>query len=206
MGHYSQAYAIYNSMFTHDNYQSYWFVLPYGAWSSVKNGTAPAFETFLNNYRTTNGETSYYHLAQAYLKGGSKKYAESIAHLKAAQYNLSLPNDVESRPLFIWYQVVETCEWLYKDTGYDGYRDLLLTFTKLCQSICPTYAWAYAAEAKYTTSETDRTRALGITLYLDKRSDRISKISDREKKKALKWLENNNPFLRARTNSNKSDI
>ena len=107
---------------------------------------------------------------------------------------------------FPWYQLVEACEWLYEDTAYIGYRDLVLKFAKICQKIRYESAWSYAVEAKYTDSESDRLRALGITLYLDKRSERISRISDNEKQRALAWLKKNNPFIRASSKGATSEI
>ncbi|HEX8948539.1 MAG TPA: hypothetical protein VF790_06230, partial [Dissulfurispiraceae bacterium] len=99
-----------------------------------------------------------------------------------------------SRPLFAWYQLVEICEWLYEDTRHPEYRVLALKWAKVHQRIQPMFAWSYAVEAKYTASASDRLKALALTLYLDKNSERIAGFSEAEKSKALEWLRDNNPF------------
>jgi hypothetical protein len=105
------------------------------------------------------------------------------------------------RPLFGWYQLVEACEWLYEDTKHAEYRSLALYWAKLHQQIQPMFAWAYAVEAKYTDSPVDRLRALAMTLYLDKRSERIAGFSEPDQAKALEWLKKNNPFLKSLGNN-----
>jgi hypothetical protein len=100
---------------------------------------------------------------------------------------------------------MEACEWLYEDSKFEEYRELLVEYARIHQVIRPTDSWAYAFEAKYTKSTTDRIRALAITLYLDKQSDRIKHFSNGEKKEALKWLKGNNPFLQQQTEAQRRE-
>jgi hypothetical protein len=58
------------------------------------------------------------------------------------------------------------------------------------------FAWAYAVEAKYAENPSERLRALALTLYLDRDSERINNFSESEKAKASEWLKENNPFLK----------
>ena len=91
-------------------------------------------------------------------------------------------------------KLIETCEWLYKETGNSAYRDLTVSWAKIHQRIKPYFSWAYAVEAKYTGSASDRFKALAIALYLDPNSERIAGFSAEDKAKARKWLEQNKPF------------
>ena len=167
------------------------FALPYTAWSFIKNNKT--LDNYLKIYKGKMGETFDYHLALAFLNGGRKNHKEALANLKAAQFNM--PED-KMRPLPAWYQLIETYEWLYEDSGNAEYREQIIKLAKICQVIHPFQGWPYAFEAKYTNSEADRIRALALTLYLDKRSEHISSFSDHDKQKALEWLKSNNPFLK----------
>ena len=140
----------------------------------------------------------YYYLSKAVYYGLTGKHRDALQNLNLARYNIPLTGD---KPFYPWYQLVEMCEWLYGDTKNEQYKTLALEWAKIYQRIYPYQAWAYAVEARYTTSDSDRMKALAITLYLDKNSNRISKFSSAEKKEALKWLEKNNPFLNFKKNT-----
>jgi hypothetical protein len=158
----------------------------------------------LNQYKHVYGGEFDYLLARAILSAGHGKHREAMAHLRSARYHI--PDDLAIRPLYPWYQLIETCEWLYQDTNYSEYKDFAVQLAKIQERIKPMMGWTYAVEAKYAGSEPDRLRALALTLYLDERSERISKFTDQEKSKAREWLEQNNPFLPKNSVSEKSKI
>jgi len=54
--------------------------------------------------------------------------------------------------------------------------------------------YAFAFQAKYSTSESERVPALAYALYLDRRSLRLKHIPDGEKKKALAWWDKEQPY------------
>ena len=195
MGDFAKALGVFREkfpFFSKRTYRLYSYAFPYIAWSSVKSGNLSEFENHLRAYKSKFGEDFDYHLSKAFISGGKGHHEKAIRHLKAAFYRLP---PTRSRPFFARYQIVEASEWLYEDTGYEEYRTLALEWAKTYQRIYPIYAWAYAVEAKYTDSLSDRLRALALTLYLDKRSERIADFSGIEKDKALEWLKRNNPFL-----------
>jgi hypothetical protein len=195
-GRYKEAYAMFSG--GHEagqanSYRMFSWALPYGAWSALKSGHLTEIESYVSQYEKKMGETFDFHLARAFIEGGKKNHAVALNNLEAARFKLDSSSD---RPFYAWYQLVEACELLFGETAYPGYRDLALKFAKMCQPLRPGYAWSYAVEARYTTSEQDRIRALGIALYLDKDSVRISGFSKAERDRALSWLKDNNPFLK----------
>ncbi len=200
---YSKAAQIFNERYYYQTFRVY--AQPYYAYAAAKIGPTDYFEReILRLYKERNGEDFNYHLTQAILNSARKSYEQATKHLLAARAKVPWP----STDWFIdpWYELIETCEWLFEDSGYEGYRELLVKWAKICQKVRFEYAWAYAVEAKYTTSDTDRMRALAIALYLDKRSERISHFSNQEKKKALEWLKENNPFTPKNAERSKKDI
>ena len=181
----------------------YEFALPYIVWSRVKTG-ASTKPVDLRSLSGEHGEGFGYHLSMAILSANRKAHADAVKHLRSAQYGI--PDNDGWWPLPAWYQLVETCEWLFEDSRYAGYRDVALEYAKIYQKLRPMHAWAYAVEAKHSDNAADRMRALAITLYLDKRSERIASFSQEDKNKALQWLEKSNPFLIAPPESSRSDI
>jgi outer membrane lipoprotein-sorting protein len=171
------------------------YAVPFFVWSCTKTSNHQVAETYLESVKAKYGEDFYFHIAKAFISGNKGNHSLAIQHLKSAQLQVpSLQWNVQ--PIFPWYQLVEACETLYEDTGQKEYINMALEWAKVYQKMFPLYAWAYAFEAKWTDSESDRLRALALALYLDKNSERISKFSDSEKARALEWLKKNNPFLR----------
>jgi hypothetical protein len=179
------------------------FALPYYVWSGIRANKISEIDIFLrqkeNDYYSQYDHVNKmtYYLSKAVYYGLQGKHPEALQNLKLARYCIPSTGDL---PIYPWYQLVEACEWLYEDTGDEQYRTLAVEWAKLHQTIQPFFAWAYAVEAKYTKSDKDRIKALAITLYLDKNSERISQFSSHDKTAALKWLDNNNPFLKDNNN------
>ncbi|MEE9615338.1 MAG: tetratricopeptide repeat protein [Thermodesulfobacteriota bacterium] len=177
--------------FKKKTYKSYRYAFPYIAWSGAKAGESTEVGKHLGDYKKEYGEDFYFHLSKALMAGGKGRHTEALHRLELARNNVHIE---DKRNLTTWYELVESAEWLYEDSGREEYRDLALEWAKLYRRIFPWYAWAYAVEAKYTDSDYDRLRALAITLYLDRHSERISGFSEEEREEALEWLEKNNPF------------
>ena len=115
----------------------------------------------------------------------------AIEYLKKAF--VTIP-DTGKRPLFPWYQMVELCEWFFDHSGDKRYIDLALKWSQDYQVIQPMFGWAFAFEAKYSTMEDKKRRALGYTLYLGPQSMRISQFTESEKQQGREWFEAHNPF------------
>lgn len=140
-----------------------------------------------------NSSASFYLcLCRAELLGTEGRHVEAEAELKKALYQMP---DAEPAPFTNWYLLVDTAEWLYGETKEERYRKLTVEWAKVHEQMLPTQAWAYAIEARHTDNAGDRRRALALTLYLDRSSERIADIPKEEKDLARQWLEDNNPFL-----------
>lgn len=164
-------------------------VLPYFAWLTAKSGAGRgSFDRFLDQKEPL--DPFRYRLARAFLSGAEGRHAEAVEFLKTAYWRLPKATTL----IDPWYQLVEACEWLFADSRRPDYRDLAVGWARKHQRIRPMDGWAYAVEAKHAENPADRLRALALTLYLDRRSERIQDVPEEEKKKAQEWLEKNNPF------------
>ncbi len=169
------------------------FLTPYVVWSNMKAGKREEAERQLKTFQNRNGRNFESWLGTAMLQAGAGKHADALKSLDLARLNVNTSIQT-TRPVSAWYQLVEACELLFEDTGYEGYRDKLLELARTYQKMQPLYSWAYAVEAKYGATEKERLQPLAITLYLDQRSSHIAGITEREEEKARKWFETNNPF------------
>jgi len=166
------------------------YALSYFAWASAKSGDNLRFEKFLNSLPDDKRGFDF-HIAMAFFTGLRGDADSSVAHLNNAFNRRPF---TERRPIFTEYQWAEACEWLFEATGKTQYRDMAIQWAKVNQKVQPMYAWAYAIEAKLTTSEVDRIRALGFALYLDPLSERIAKFSEPTRQRAQKSFAASNPF------------
>jgi hypothetical protein len=194
---FSEAYAKLKVRFSEDwiRKDMFSFAMPYLIWSAAKSENVEGVDARLAEYKNALSDDFDYYLSKAFLLGSKKGHQEAIKNLKFARNHILNLNGVRILPE--WYQLMEACEWLYEDSKNGGYRELLVEYARMHQTIRPMDSWAYAFEAKHTNSTADRTRALALTLYLDKQSERIEHFSKKEKTNALEWLKNNNPFLQA---------
>lgn len=171
----------------------YWYAMPYVAWSAAESNRWAKAKPYLERYRTLHGRDFYYNLSMAFKRGADGREKAALALLEGAFNSLSTSGRVDV--VFCWYQLVEAGEWLYAKTGSSKYRELVLDWSRRYQKIYPFFSWAYAVEAKYSEPGPERLRALALTLYLDKDSERVSGFSEEEKAEALEWLGDNNPFV-----------
>ncbi len=183
----------YIKIFGADNYLLYRFSFPYIAYMAVKSQNEKEFSSILEGYRNVFGEDFVYHLSMAFIEEEKEHHQKAHSHLIGAFYNLPFARDYYD-PLSPWFQLVDSCEILYKMHGFEQFRDTLLDLVKRYQKAFVLYGWAYAYEAKYTDSPTNRIKAIAFTLLLDKNSFILSTIPDEEKSKAKEWLKQNIPF------------
>lgn len=174
-------------------YREYWINLPYYSYAAASTGNEEEAIKLLNEIKGIFGEDYQYHLSMAFINGLGGRHAEALKSLESTRGKLSR---LITTPLPQWYKLVEACEWLYKESGRDEYKNMAVDLARTYQKIVPYWAWAYAVEAKYAAPGPERTRALALTLYLDRRSERITGISKSEKAAAIDWLAENNPFLK----------
>ena len=165
------------------------------ALSGAKQGRVDEVSVIVGQHEQQWGRDFDYWLAQMQLNATAGKSSEALKDIDAARYHIDASTQ-NNRPFSPWYQLLEACELLYEDTHVSAYRDKGVELARIYQRMNPFDAWAYAFEAKHTKIDSDRIRALGITLYLDKNSYRIADLNQDQKAKSLKWLEMNNPFLK----------
>jgi thioredoxin-like negative regulator of GroEL len=169
------------------------YILPYYAYALAKSGDAAAVRQLLDRIPRERQRFDYY-LARAVVAGLAGDVENSLKSLRLAIHRRPF---TESRPFYTEYQFAELCEWLYESTRNTKYRDLALDWAKKNQTFQPWFAWAYAMEAKLSTNAQARSRAIAMTYYLDKNSERLSAIPKREVEAAVKTFQQDNPFLRA---------
>lgn len=187
-----------NKEFVIYQYKEYSIILPYYSYAAAKTGNSAEALKLLNDVKEAFGEDFEYHLSRALINGAEGRHADAMKSLESARSRISsiAITAPPETPLPQWYRMVESCEWLYGESGREEYRKMAIELARIYQKMTPLWAWAYAVEAKYAAPGPARTRALALTLYLDKKSERISGIPESEKAAALKWLEKNNPFLK----------
>ncbi len=165
--------------------------LPYLAWAAVKAGKVGEIENALSRLEDSESFEFDYLLATTFISAGQGRHQEAVSRLREA---FGVHPYTDTRSVFVWYQLVETCEWLYEDAGVDAYRELALDWARRHQAIQPMFAWAYAVEAKYTEDPDRRRTALGYAIYLDRHSRRLDEFTDAELEAAERYFETLNPF------------
>ena len=168
------------------------YAIPYLAWAAAKTGDKIEFE----KYVTTHGDDQVrfdFFLARAFF-AGIKRKDFALARELLANALPGHPN-TDNRPVLVEYQYAQACEWLYKETKDQGFRDMLLAWLKSQQTVRPIMAWAYAMEYTYATTAERRLRALAMTLYLDPKSERIGSATAADRRAAEAWGKQHNPFL-----------
>ncbi|MES2036576.1 MAG: hypothetical protein V4495_01955 [Pseudomonadota bacterium] len=178
----------------------YAYTLVYFSWASAKSGDPYKLEAYLDKIGVLSSAEHDYYLSKAIFTGLRGETPKALQYLNLA-FNNRGRNGI--RPILKEYQWAETCELLFEATNDKTYRDLALKWSKTYQKLNPIYAWAYAMEAKLTSSPEDRLRALGIALYLDPQSERANAFPESLRQQAKKWFASNNPFARAAARNNK---
>ncbi len=183
----------------HGHKTVYSYTLSYFAMAAAKSGDPNAIEKslrnrnpiFKNDEASNNNMRFDHYLALGIFSALRAEHEKAIAELKEA---FNTRPHTERRPIYTEYQWAEVCEWLFLETKDQRYRELVLPWLKAHQKMQPMHAWAYAMEAKLTTSEKDRQRALGLALYLDPLSERANEFSAAVRAKAIESVKSTNPF------------
>jgi hypothetical protein len=178
------------------------YMLPYYAFAAAKSGDVSVVEKMLDNFKIEHQRFDYY-LARGVIAGIGGKTDESLQFLKIALHRRPY---TENRPLFTEYEYAEICEWLYDATHNPKYRERALDWAKKNQKFQPWFSWPYAMEAKLSTNERQRHQAIAMTFYLDRNSDRLSKIPKREVDAAVREFAKNNPFLKKKASLKQRSI
>jgi hypothetical protein len=168
------------------------YLLPYYAYASARSGQTEPVRQLLERIPRERQRFDY-QLARAVLEGIAGDAEASVKSLMYARYRRSF---TESRPFYAEYQYAELCEWLYEATRNAKYREIALDWARTNQTFQPWFAWAYAIEAKLSTDAQARGRAIAMTYYLDKNSERLSAIPRKEVEAAVRKFGSANPFLR----------
>jgi hypothetical protein len=167
------------------------YLLPYYAYASARSGQTGPVRQLLERIPRERQRFDY-QLARAVLEGITGDAEASVKSLMYAKYRRSF---TESRPFYAEYQYAELCEWLYEATRNAKYREIALDWAKKNQTFQPWFAWAYAIEAKLSTDAQARGRAIAMTYYLDRNSERLSAMPKKEVEAAVKKFGPANPFL-----------
>lgn len=165
------------------------FLLPYLAFAYAKAAPDVSIERALE--RAAPNAPFDAHLALALGHGLRGDTHRSVAELERAFDAL---HQTTSQPAIAAYQWTQVCEWLYRETGTEAFRDLALDWAMKYQRIAPMHAWAYAAVARLGTSQEARMHALAMTLYLDPESAVVESATPEQHAKAKDWLSHHNPF------------
>jgi tetratricopeptide (TPR) repeat protein len=167
------------------------YMLPYYAFAAAKTGNSAEVEKTLAKFRPERQGFDYY-LARAVIEGVSGKTDQSLSLLRKGLLRRIF---TDGRPVFVEYEYAEICEWLYLATNDAKYKEEALDWARKNQKLQPWYAWPYAMAAKLTSNQTERQRAVSMTVYLDRDSERLATIPKREISAAVKRFGKLNPFL-----------
>jgi hypothetical protein len=167
------------------------YMLPYYAFAAAKTGNSAEVEKTLAKFSPERQGFDYY-LARAVIDSISGKTDQSLSLLRKALLRRIF---TDGRPVYIEYEYAEICEWLYLATNDAKYKDEALDWARKNQKLQPWYAWPYAMAAKLTSNQTERQRAVSMTVYLDRDSERLATIPKREISAAVKRFGKLNPFL-----------
>jgi len=178
------------------------YLLPYAAFAAAKSGTLGSVSARLDKFDIAYQRFDY-HVARAVIAALAGRTSESLRSLKLALHRRPF---TVSRPLYTEYQFAEICEWLYEATRNPKYRDEAVSWAKSVQAFNPWFAWPYALEAKYSTNKSERSHAIAMAYYLDKKSERLAKIPKNETNAAVKGFTGRNLFLKTRSSSKESSI
>jgi tetratricopeptide (TPR) repeat protein len=171
------------------------YMLPYMAFAAARSGNSSSVQRILERFSERQRRFDY-HLAQAAIQAVGGNVEAAVQSLHLALYRRPF---TENRPLYTEYQFAEMCEWLYEATGNDKYRGLALDWARKNQVVQPWFAWPYAIEAKLSANSKERRRAIAMTYYLDKNSERLASIPAPEVRAAVDEFSSINPFRKAKT-------
>jgi tetratricopeptide (TPR) repeat protein len=168
------------------------YLLPYYAFASMRAKDTAAVEGLLADVPMELRRFDYY-LAKVVLAAGAGKHDEASRYASLALHRRAFTNN---RPIYTEYEYAEICEWLFEATREPRYRAMALEWVRKNQAFQPWFAWSYAIEAKLSPNPQERRRAMAMTYYLDRNSERLSRLPQGEVKAAAKEYAARNPFAR----------
>jgi hypothetical protein len=166
-------------------------LLPYLAMAASKTLERNQIEDLLGALSDIHANAFDTGLAKSVLLTGLGRDDEAIDALQAAFDDRP---HTEWRPVYSWYQITLTAEWLAEQSGDRRFIDLALEWARRYQVIQPQFAWAYAFEALYAEGESERVRAAAFAEYLDPKSAWLSKVPEEIRQKGKAEWSTLNPF------------
>jgi len=170
----------------------YNYALPYFVWTHAKTGNLEKIKQYLHDYSNKNLDS--FHLSMAIVYAFEKNNKKAIASMSMYANNHGMHS---LSPHDSWYTLIEIAEWLYEETQNDVYAKSALRWAKHVQKITPYYSWPFAVEAKYGDDAKEKLFALGMAIYLDPQSRRVSQFSEKSRRYAKKYAEKLNPFIQS---------
>ncbi len=167
------------------------YMLPYLALAAAQMKNTTALRAYLDDVAYWDRNVNY-NLALAILAAFDSKHQDAAGYLDTA---LNRWTSNSSQPLPPEYIYADVLERLFTLTREPQYRDRLVQWARIRQRVSPTDAWAYSMEYRYTQDASQRIRALGMALYLDPRSTRLSGVNATEAAAAKALVDARNPFL-----------
>lgn len=187
-----KAFVEYDKRFNIASSRGPGFSMPYFAMTvadSESNNKLPDMLAILDK---KDKENNFDHILTRAVITGSQGDVETSLQLLLKAFH-ARPH-TKWRPIYSWYQLTETAEWLYQRTGDQRFINYALQWARSYQVIQPQFAWAYAFEALYSNNEDDRIRATGYAAYLDSQSQWLSRVPAPIREKGSLWWEKNNPY------------
>ena len=150
------------------------WMLPYFASSIAATNNLSELKKYLEEFKHKERRFDW-HLSMAAVSVGEGDRDAAIAHFDRA---LDSRPHTEERGMFAPYQWAEICEYYYRSTNDERFRDRLLDWARKVQKTIPFKAWPYLIEAQYTTNEAEKLEALARGIYLDRSSVRLRAFED----------------------------
>lgn len=167
------------------------YLLPYYAYAAARSNDAGDILLYLNGFSQERKGFDYF-LAKAIGESFAGNHDAADGHLQTALHRMPY---TDGRAVQVEYQYGEICEWLFEATKEPRYRQRALEWAQRNQVIQPWHAWPYAMEAVLTEDTEARQRAIAMTHYLDKNSERLARIPRLEIDAAVQAFKGRNPFV-----------
>ncbi|MBK1678916.1 tetratricopeptide repeat protein [Rhodocyclus tenuis] len=165
------------------------YVLPTFALAAVKVGKVKELQALLASISQERRNMDYW-LAQSVLAAA----AGNADALKDFRQALNTRVFTEFRPIGVEYQFADVAQSVFELTGDRQFKALALQLARFNQKIQPWEAWSYAIEARLTDNAGERKAALVKAVYLDRKSERLSRLPPSELEEALKAAGKTPPF------------
>ncbi len=174
------------------------YVLPYLAIAASKTGKAKEVGGLLANIPEEKRNMDYW-LSLSVIEAMAGN-PEATNHFRQA---LNTRVFTEFRPVGVEYQLSDIAEMVFELTGNPQFKALALQVAQFNQRIQPWEAWSYAVEALLTDSASTRKTALIKAVYLDRNSERLKRVPNKELEEAAKLAQKMPPFRITPVNATK---